>query len=47
MVTIFGLSIMACVAIVAVTLTAIVQINNIVRQDKRTQKRIAQANKKK
>lgn len=46
MVTIFGLSIMACVAIVAVTLTAVVQINNIVRQDKRYQKRIAQSKKK-
>ena len=41
MVTIFGLSIMACVAIVAVTLTAIVQINNIIRKDKMYQKRIA------
>lgn len=46
MVTVFGLSIMACVAIVAVTLTAVVQINNIVRQDKRYQKRIAQSKKK-
>ena len=41
MVTIFGLSVMACVAIVAVTLTAIVQINNIIRKDKMYQKRIA------
>ena len=40
MVTIFGLSVMACVAIVAVTLTAIVQINNIIRKDKMYQKRI-------
>lgn len=46
MVTVFGLSIMACVAIVAVALTAVVQINNIVRQDKRYQKRIAQSKKK-
>lgn len=37
---IFGLSIMACVAIVAVTLTAIVQINNIIRKDKAYTKRI-------
>jgi len=41
MVTIFGLSVMACVAIVAVTLTAIVQINNIIRKDKMYQKRIS------
>ncbi len=37
---IFGLSIMAVVAIVAVTLTAIVQINNIIRKDKAYTKRI-------
>lgn len=46
MVTIFGLSVMACVAIVAITLTAVVQINNVIRQDKRYQKRIAQSKKK-
>lgn len=45
MVTVFGLSVMAVVAIVAVTLTAVVQINNIIRQDKRYQKRIAQKKK--
>ena len=38
---IFGLTGMAVVAIVAVVLTAVVQINNIVKKDKAYQKRLS------
>lgn len=39
---IFGLSAMACLAIVAVVLTAVVQINNIIRKDKALTKRLSE-----
>ena len=42
---IFGLTGMAVVAIVAVVLTAVVQISNIVKKDKAYQKRIAKSKK--
>lgn len=42
---IFGLTGFGCLAVVAVVLTAVVQVNNIIRKDKAYQKRIAKSKK--